>query len=87
MLLDDEISISAMNKSYIPVKFKKNGEPDARTQKYLYTYEGWEELGEKISDKIREVTTEMKCGNISLTSKAKDSPCEYCSFKPICRKG
>ena len=87
MLLDDEISISGMNKSYIPVKFKKNGEPDARTQKYLYTYEGWEELGEKISDKIREVTTEMKCGNISLTSKAKDSPCEYCSFKPICRKG
>lgn len=87
MLLDDIISISAMNKSYIPVKYKKNGEPDARTQKYLYTYDGWEELGEKISNKIGEVTSDMKCGNISLTSKTKDSPCEYCSFKPICRKG
>jgi ATP-dependent helicase/DNAse subunit B len=86
MILDDSISISAMNKDYIPVKFKKNGEVDARTGKYLYTYDGWEELGEKISNKIGEVTSEMKGGNISLTTKTKDSPCDYCSFKPICRK-
>ena len=86
MLLDDEVSISAMNKNYIPVKFKKDGTPDARSEKYLYTYEGWEELNTKISDKVRDVSSEMKRGNISLTAKKSDTPCDYCKFKPVCRK-
>ncbi len=86
MLLDDEISINAMNKNYIPIKFKKDGTPDARSEKYLYTYEGWEELNAKISDKVREVSSEMKRGNISLTTKKSDTPCDYCKFKPVCRK-
>ena len=86
MLLDDEVSISAMNKKYIPVKFKKDGAPDARSEKFLYTYEGWEELNSKISDKVREVSSEMKRGNISLTAKKSDTPCDYCKFKPVCRK-
>lgn len=86
MLLDDDVSIGAMNKNYIPVKFKKDGNPDARSEKFLYTYDGWVELNGKISDKVREVSGEMKRGNISLTSKKSDTPCDYCKFKPVCRK-
>ena len=86
MLLNDDISISAMNKKYIPVKFKKDGTPDARSEKFLYTYDGWQQLNEKISDKVRELASEMKRGNISLTSKKSDTPCDYRKFKPVCRK-
>ncbi len=86
MLLDDEVSIGAMNKNYIPVKFKKDGSPDARSEKFLYTYDGWNALNEKISDKVREISGEMKHGNISLTPQKNDTPCDYCKFKPICRK-
>ena len=86
MILDDAESISAMNKDYIPVKFKKDGSPDSRSEKFLYTREGWDELGERISKKIGEVSDKMKSGDISLTDKKKDSPCDYCSFKSVCRK-
>lgn len=86
MLLDDKESIGAMNKDFIPIKFKKDGTPDARSQKYLYSYEGWGELNEKISDKVREISSAMKSGDISPTSKKSDTPCDFCKFKPVCRK-
>lgn len=83
MILDDAESIYAMNTSYIPVKFKKDGSPDSRYEKYLYSYDGWNELTQKISDKVSEISTDIKSGNISAS---KDSaPCSYCKFKPICR--
>ena len=86
MLLNDSESISAMNKDYIPVKFTKSGAPDSRSEKFLYTREGWEELGEKISNKVCEISDKIKSGEISLTDKTKDSPCDFCSFKAVCRK-
>ena len=86
MILDDTTSVGAMNMKYIPVKYTKSGSPDARYQKYLYTREGWNELSEKVSDKVREVADRMKKGEISLAENKKDSPCDYCKFKPICRK-
>ncbi|MBE6645171.1 MAG: hypothetical protein E7612_07335 [Ruminococcaceae bacterium] len=86
MILDDEESISAMNKNYLPVKFKKDGSPDSRSEKFLYTREGWAELGEKISDKIGEISEKMKSGEIPLSDGGKDSPCDFCSYAPICRK-
>ena len=86
MILDDPESISAMNKDYIPVKFTKNGLPDSRSAKYLYTREGWDELGDIISNKVSEISDSIKSGDISLSAKTKDSPCDYCSFKMICRR-
>ena len=86
MLLDDAESIDAMNKDFIPIKFKKDGSPDARSQKYLYSYEGWEELNRKISDKVSEISSAMKSGDISLTNKKSDTPCDFCKFKPVCRR-
>ena len=84
MLLSDDVSLGAMNKEYLPVKFKKDGTPDARSQKLLYTEEGWGELSEKVARKVCEVADGMCAGNISVGGK--DAPCEYCSFKAICRK-
>ena len=86
MLLDDKVSLEAMNKDFIPVKFKSGGEPDSRYQKYLYSYDGWRELDEKISDKVCEVAEKMKSGDISTTNQKHNPPCDFCQFKPICRK-
>ncbi len=86
MILDDPESIAAMNLDYIPVKFTKSGAPDARSAKFLYTLEGWDKLNNTISDKVCEISDKIKSGEIPLTDKTKDSPCDYCSFKVICRK-
>lgn len=86
MILDDEESISAMNRNYLPVKFKKDGAPDSRSEKFLYSREGWNELGERISKKIGEISDKMKQGDISLTDKKKDSPCDYCPYSAVCRR-
>lgn len=87
MLLNDELSISAMNKDFIPIKYKKNGEPDARSEKLLYTEDGWNELNEKISEKVLGVAKAIRSGDISPTKKSsKENHCDTCKFKVICRK-
>jgi ATP-dependent helicase/nuclease subunit B len=86
MLLHEEESIGAMNPEFLPIKLKKDGTPDARSQKYLYSREGWDELNRKISDKVSSIATRMKAGDITAAKPGKGSPCEYCKFKPICRK-
>ena len=88
MLLDDPISISAMNTEYIPVKFKKDGTPDKRSEERLYTPHGWESLCQRMDKVVGEVATRMRSGDIAATPMVKkkgETPCEYCKFKPICR--
>lgn len=87
MLLNDDESISAMNPAYLPIKYKKNGEPDARSEKLLYTEDGWKEINETISEKVLEVAEGLRSGNISPTKKTtKENHCETCKFKIICRR-
>ena len=85
MLLNDKESIGAMNKEYIPINFKKDGTPDARSQKYLYTEKGWDDLNDKIKSKVLEISGRMKSGDISL-SKSNVRLCDVCKFKPVCRR-
>ena len=86
MLLKSSESIAAMNPDYIPIKLKNDGTVYSNYEKFLYTPSGWDDINDKIGDKIKEIATDMKRGNISLTEKKKDSPCDYCSFKAVCRK-
>ncbi len=86
MILNDEVSINAMNRDFLPVRFTKNG-IDQRTLQYLYDEAGWQELNEKITDTVTRVSSDMREGKISPTDKTKSSVCESCKFKPICRKG
>lgn len=89
MILDDEKSISAMNQSYIPIKFKKNGEADSHSKKYLYTKNGWDSINESIEKSVKAICEKMICGSIDALpikkSKGKSDICEYCKFKPVCR--
>ena len=84
MLLYDEASLNAMHKDYLPIKFTKNGEPDARSQKLLYTEDGWRELSDTVAEKVSEVASGMCRGHINTGGK--DAPCDFCGFKAICRK-
>lgn len=89
MVLDDEKSLGAMNSEYIPIKFKKDGQPDAYTKKYLYTKNGWDAINNSIEAAVKSIAEKMISGNIdALPLKkygGKSSACEYCKFKSVCR--
>ena len=86
MILYDAESIAAQNMDYLPVKFsKKTGAPDARYEKFLYTGEGWQELSDKIGEKITEISSRMRSGDISEAKE--EHACESCKFKAVCRRG
>lgn len=87
MLLDDAVSISAMNAKYLPIKVNKGGDYAKGSEKSLYSEEGWKNLRETVEDSVRRVTRKMRSGDISASPliEKKKSPCEYCKFKPICR--
>ncbi|MBQ3016859.1 MAG: PD-(D/E)XK nuclease family protein [Clostridia bacterium] len=89
MLLDDEVSIGAMNARYIPIKFKSDGTPDAYSKSKLYTETGWELLSGKIEAAIKDISKRMTEGDIAalplIRSKGKSDVCKYCDFKAICR--
>ena len=89
MLLDDSVSIGAMNSDYIPIKFKSDGTPDAYSKAKLYTENGWATLNESIERVVCEIAGRMTDGDISaipmLKSNGKSDVCKYCEFKAVCR--
>ena len=89
MVLDEPESLDAMNPGYIPVTFKKNGEADSYTKKYLYTRNGWDTINSAIEKSVKSICEKMISGNIDAlplkNKKGKSSVCEYCKFKSVCR--
>lgn len=95
MILNDKESIFAMNTDYLPVSFRKGTDSSSDIleslykgyDKFLYTEEEFDELIETTRKSVEKTVLGMKSGNLSaLPMKTKNkSPCEYCSFKPICR--
>ena len=88
MILDDAVSISAANPAYLPVKFKKDGTPYASSEKYLYSTEGWDALMDTVRDSVIRVSRGMRGGELRAVPRVngKGTPCEWCEYKPICRK-
>ncbi len=89
MLLDDAVSINAMHKDYIPVKYTSNGEVTKATSDNLYTYEEWEDISKRVEKSVCKIADGMQSGIINSTPKTKknQSPCDYCNYKMICRRG
>ena len=87
MLLDDPISLGAMNLKFLPIRIKKDGSYYKDSEKKLYSSAGWESLCKTVEDSVKKVTGKMRSGNIYAEpmKKKNSSPCEYCKFKPICR--
>ena len=86
MILDDEVSIGAMNCGYLPVTLTKSGY-HKNSQKYLYTEDGWHTLRDTVEDSVRRISRKMRSGNIHAQpmKDKRTAPCEYCKYKPICR--
>ena len=90
MLLDETVSIDAMNKSYIPIKYADNGELYKADKEKVYTLEQWKtEIFENLNTAVGAICEDMLSGDISakpLKKKGTSSVCDYCKFHPICRK-
>ena len=74
--------------SIIPAGIKKDGELRSRDTSAI-TKEQFENL-QKYTDKIiKQISQEILSGNIDIkpyyNTKDKKTPCEYCSYKSICR--
>ncbi len=90
MLLDDEEIISAMSLKYTPLYSAKTPDkiPDSK-RKYLYNEEGWEQIMQTVEGSVARVSDGIRSGEMPATpkwQKGGKSSCEYCEFKPICRK-
>lgn len=86
MLLDSEVSLGAMNRDYLPLKYDKDGR--VKNSELLYTEEGWQVLSETVEDGVRRVVARMKSGDIAaapMKRKGRSTVCESCRYKPICR--
>ncbi|MBR2930913.1 MAG: PD-(D/E)XK nuclease family protein [Clostridia bacterium] len=79
MLLDDEVSLSAMNPDYIPKEEK-------RKESLRYTSEGWAEIERTLIEVTRSVADDMTSGDLRATPATKGGRnCKWCRYKEICR--
>ena len=90
MILDDEEIISAMNIKYTPVYSAKTPDkiPDAK-KKFLFNEEGWNDIMTTTENAVARVADGIRAGKMPARPKWQKggvSSCEYCEFKPICRK-
>lgn len=88
MILDDEEIIGAMNPKFIPVSFK-DGEITEASKKYLFTENGFEDIMKTLEKTVASISDRIRAGEICAMpkkSESRKSPCEWCEFKPICRR-
>ena len=89
MLLDDPDVISAMTLKYTPLYSKRTPDkiPDAK-RKFLYNEEGWSQIMKTVEDSVCRVADGIRSGKMDAKPKEQKgkSPCEYCPYKPICRR-
>ena len=89
MVLDDEKVISAMGLRYTPLyNPKKPNEVPDKKRALLFTESGFEALMDTVRDSVGRMADDIARGNASATPnvEGKRSPCDWCEFKPICRK-
>lgn len=80
MVLDDPISLEAMNPNYLPPSDVSGKD------KREYTLEGWDEIEQIISELTLSVADDMRSGNIKATPATKGGRnCKWCKYKGICR--
>lgn len=89
MILDAPEVISAMTLRYSPVYSPKYPtEIREGKRKFLYTEEGWTDIMETVEGAVTKVASGIRAGEIPASPKEQKgkSPCDYCEFKPICRR-
>ncbi len=88
MLLDDGEIINKMNTNFIPISFK-NGEINEASRKLLYSRADWRDIMKTVEGAVADISERIKSGEIKAMprrERGKASRCEWCEFKPFCRK-
>ena len=89
MILDDTDNISAMTLKYTPVYSGRTPDKisDAK-RKFLYDEDGWNEIMNTVESAVAEVADGIRQGNIPAMPKEdkSKSPCDFCDFRPVCRR-
>ncbi len=86
MLLENPLSLGAMNADYLPLKREKDG--SFKASDLLYTEEGWQVLSETVENGVRRIVARMKSGDIAavpMKREGQSTVCETCRYKPVCR--
>lgn len=90
MILDSDEVINAMTLKYTPLYSKRTPDkiPDNK-RKFLYNEDGWSEIMKTVEGSVCKVADGIRSGNMDATPKEHQGklPCDYCEFKPICRRG
>ena len=89
MVLNDPEVISAMTLKYSPLYSRRSPDKIAKTkEKFLYTEEGWGEIMTTVENAVCTVADGIRSGVMDATPKEHKGriPCDFCEFKPICRK-
>ena len=79
-----------MTLKYSPLYSKRSPDKIAKTkEKFLYTEEGWQQIMSTVEAAVCQVADGIRSGVMDAKPKDRNgkSPCEYCEFKPICRRG
>ena len=90
MVINDPDVVSAMTLKYSPLYSKRSPDKIAKTkEKFLYTEEGWQQIMSTVEAAVCQVADGIRSGVMDAKPKDRNgkSPCEYCEFKPICRRG
>ena len=84
MVLNDIDVLHAMERDgrgiYIPVRFKQDGSPDARSS--LYTMEQFGILTRHMKDLIAKMAGHLRAGDIPAAPVG--DICQWCSFASVC---
>lgn len=91
LLLGEEEILLAMNDGLDPAflaGIKKNKKDDILSGKAMTSKEDFESIFEDMRSVILKISAELRGGCADASPLVYDgaSPCEYCSFKPMCRK-
>ncbi len=89
MILNDDEIISAMGLRYTPLyNPKKPNVISDNKRKFLFTPDGYDAIMETVRCSVGKMADGIASGNASASPRieARKSPCEWCEFKPICRK-
>ena len=87
LVLDDERALGAMNPRYTPLKYPETSRNAKSNAERKYSMEDWQEISSGMEKTILEISGRMRSGDISASPKQikKSNPCEFCSYKAICR--
>lgn len=88
MVLDDEISLGAMNPRFTPLKYPETSRNKPSNDERKYTLGDWETITDGIESVVRDIADRMCSGDVSAEPNPikKFDPCEFCSYRAICRR-